>query len=73
MCSRRKRKIDLGAWKLWAASELRQQGSTIVLQRVEPFLGNDRKPTGSRGNSERATVEVLLKTVFYTVVRAEEL
>jgi hypothetical protein len=43
------------------------------LQRVELFLGNDRKQSGSRGNSPRATIEVTLETVFSTVVRAERL
>jgi hypothetical protein len=39
----------------------------------EPFLGNDRTQTSSRGNSQHATVEVLLEMMFSTVVRAEGL
>jgi hypothetical protein len=39
-----------------------------MMQRVEPFLGNDRRQTG-----QHATVELLLETVFSTVVRAGRL
>jgi hypothetical protein len=51
----------------------RNEGCVIVLQRVEPLLGNGRKQTGSPGNSTRATIKVLLETGFSTVVRAEGL
>jgi hypothetical protein len=45
----------------------------IILLRVDPFLGNDRKQPGSRGNSPRAIIEILLETGFHTVARAEGL
>jgi hypothetical protein len=54
-------------------SYLRKNVIIKILWCVEPFLGNDRKQTGSSGNTPLATMEVLLETVFYTLVRAEEL
>jgi hypothetical protein len=40
------------------------------MKRIDPFLGNDRKQRGSRGNSTRATIELLLEKGFSTIVRA---
>jgi hypothetical protein len=42
------------------------------MQRVDSFLGNDRRQIDFCGNSQRPTVELLLET-FSTVVRAGRL
>jgi hypothetical protein len=54
-------------------SEIWKGECSNIITGVEWFLGNDRKQTSSRGNSPRSAVELLLETVFSTVVRAEKL
>jgi hypothetical protein len=44
-----------------------------ILYHAEPFLGNNRKKTGSCSNSPCATVEVPLEMGFSVVARAEGL